>query len=124
MNTTDKIVTALTPGSIFNRNGMVFRSVASLAAFAGMEEDEILELLGGDLAQMVTCKPSKKGKGILVALTEQIPAEGEEGIPIEQAEAEVAAAPVVDEEVTEGPLADAPTAETAAEAVVGEDIPQ
>ena len=76
MNTTDKLVTALTPGSIFNRNGLIFRSVGSLAEFAGMEENEVLELLNGDMAQIVTCKPSKKGKGILVALTDQIPAAG------------------------------------------------
>lgn len=128
MNTTDKIVTALTPGSIFNRNGLVFRSVASLASFAGMEEDEILELLGGDLAQMVTCKPSKKGKGILVALTDQIPADDADQVQILagnaiQAEAEVTDAPVVEEEVADGPLPEAPAVTETAETVVGEDLP-
>lgn len=79
MNTTDKIVTALTPGSIFNRNGLVFRSLGSLASFTELEEDEVLALLNGDLSDLVTCKPSTKGKGILVALTAQIPAEEVDG---------------------------------------------
>ncbi len=79
MNTTDKIITALTPGSIFNRNGLIFRSLSSLASFTELEEGEVLELLNGDLAGVVTCKPSTKGKGILVALTAQIPAEVEDG---------------------------------------------
>ncbi len=132
MNTTDKVVTALTPGSIFNRNGLIFRSVSSLASFAGMEEGEILELLNGDMSQMVTCKPSKRGKGVLVALTNQIPVEEGGETPVAQlavlagnaiqAEAEVAAAPVVDEEEAEGPLPDAPA--VTAETVVGEDLPQ
>ena len=69
MNVTDKIITALTPGSIFNRNGLIFRSLGSLAAFAKLEEAEVLELLNGDLVDLVTCKPSARGKGILVALT-------------------------------------------------------
>ena len=125
MNTTDKIITALTPGSIFNRNGLIFRSVFSLAEFSGLEENEVLELLNGDLAQMVTCKPSKKGKGILVALTEQIPVEEPDGpvaivvapiapgVPLQQEAEEVAA---------EGPLGDAPIDD--AEEVVGENLPQ
>jgi len=120
VNTTDKIVTALTPGSIFNRNGLVFRSVGSLAEFAGMEDDEILELLNGDLAQLVTCKPSKKGKGILVALTAQIPIEEEDGpvaivaAPVNPGIPDHDVAPV--EAAADVPLEDAP-AEAAEEVV-------
>ena len=109
MNATDKIITALTPGSIFNRNGLVFRSLGSLASFTEMEEDEVLALLNAELAELVTCKPSTKGKGILVALTEHIPAEEQDGpvqiaaVPGEPMEAEVPAPgpPIIDEEVGE-----------------------
>jgi hypothetical protein len=133
VNATDKIITALTPGSIFNRNGKVFRSISSLAQFAGLEEAEVLELLNGDLTDVVTCKPSKKGKGILVALTAQIP--GPEVIladldqPLEPVA--VVAGPVapglgiefdnLDEEPEAGPLDNVPIAE--AEEVVDEDFP-
>jgi hypothetical protein len=79
VNTTDKIVTALTPGSIFNRNGLIFRSLDSLAAFAEVEKDEVLDLLNGDLSDLVTCKPSAKHKGLLVALTAHVPAEVDDG---------------------------------------------
>ena len=108
MNTTDKIVTALTPGSIFNRNGHVFRSIATLAEFADMDQDEVLGLLNGDMAALVTCKPSKKGKGILVALTDQIPQQEEDG-PVVVAAGPVAPALEAEEEVAaEAPLDDAP----------------
>jgi hypothetical protein len=96
VNTTDKIVTALTPGSIFNRNGLVFRSAKSLAEFSGITEDEVLATLNGDLAVLVTCKPSKKGKGILVALTAIHEAQ-------QQAEAMAADVPVVVVAVPVGP---------------------
>lgn len=118
MNTTDKIITALTPGSIFNRNGLVFRSAKSLAEFAGVPEDEVLALLNGDLAQMVTCKPSKKGKGILVALTAMVEAQAQANQEAANAPAVVAAipvgpgAPIIEEEeaVADAPLAEAPAA--------------
>jgi hypothetical protein len=73
MNTNDRIITALTPGSIFNRKGHVFRSLKALADFAELETAELVDLLNGELAPMLTCKPStQKGKGgILVALTAQ-----------------------------------------------------
>lgn len=121
MNSIDKIVAALTPGSIFNRNNLVFRSVDTLASFTGMEVNEVLELLNGDLVQLVTCKPSKKGKGILVAMTDQIPVEGdpvaaEPPVPQVailaenacQVEAEVGDAPVIEEEAVEDLPPDAP----------------
>ncbi len=110
MNTADKIVTALTPGSIFNRNGLVFRSVNSLAEFAGIPSEEVLELLNGDMAQVVTCKPSKKGKGILVALTDQIPVLEEDG-PVAVVAFPVDPAPEVDCEEVPDPLEDAPIEE-------------
>jgi hypothetical protein len=72
MNPRDAIVTALTPGSPFNPNGLVFRSVQSLCAFAQLEVPEIMELLAGDLAAQVACKPGKKGK-VLVALKVHLP---------------------------------------------------
>ena len=109
MNTADKIVTALTPGSIFNRNGLVFRSVNSLAEFAGIPAEEVLELLNGDMAQVVTCKPSKKGKGILVALTDRIPAPEEDG-PVNIAAFPCDPAPEVEAELLD-PLEDAPIEE-------------
>ncbi len=125
MNSTDKIVTALTPGSIFNRNAHVFRSIMTLAQFAEMDEGDVLDILNGDLSGTVTCKPSAKGKGILVALTANVP-QLEVGEPIHVTAGPVS--PALDEEVevtevgAEGPLDDAPVAN--AEAVVGEDIPQ
>lgn len=70
MNPRDAIVMALTPGSPFNAKGLVFRSALSLCAFTDLSLGEITDLLAGDLAPMVTCKPSKKGKGFLVALRE------------------------------------------------------
>lgn len=130
MNTTDKIVTALTPGSIFNGNGLLFRSLSSLAEFAGLPEDEVLELLNGDMSQVVTCKPSKKGKGILVALIEQLQLHQQQAeageptviaaMPVDQDVEEAIAAVVeaVEEEpVHEDPLPNAPTVDDAEEVV-------
>lgn len=73
MNPQDIIVTALTPGSPFNEKGMIYRSVESLSAIVGLPTGEVMGLLAGDLAGMVSCKPSKKGKGLLVALKANIP---------------------------------------------------
>ncbi len=113
MNTTDKIVTALTPGSIFNGNGLVYRSLGALAEFTGLAEDEVLELLNGDMSQVVTCKPSKKGKGILVALIEQAQLQQQGGEPtVIAAMPDEAGEPVAEEEPAhEDPLGDAPTAD-------------
>jgi hypothetical protein len=72
MNPRDIICTALTPGSPFNPKDKIFRSVNTLAAFCSMEPGEVLELLAGDLAPEVVCKPSPK-KGVLVALRAQLP---------------------------------------------------
>lgn len=73
MNPQDIIVTALTPGSPFNEKGLIYRSVESLSAIVGLPTGEIMGLLAGDLAGMVSCKPSKKGKGLLVALKANLP---------------------------------------------------
>ena len=79
MNTADILKSALTPGSPFNRNALVWRSRSSLAQIAGIPENEVSEILLGDLAQGVTCRASKKpGVGMLVALTEHIPPPEEE----------------------------------------------
>lgn len=114
MNSTDRIVTALTPGSMFNRKGLVFRSVKSLAEFAGISEEDVLNILNGDLVAIVTCKPSGKGKGILVGLNEAIQAaqEAAAGPVAIQAMPGAPGAPLVAEapevEVDEAPLAEAP----------------
>lgn len=82
MNPRDAIILALTPGSLFNSKGLVFRSTYTLAAFAGIEPGDVVDLLAGDLAQEVSCKPSKKGKGIMVALKAQLQAQPVEPIKI------------------------------------------
>lgn len=83
MNPRDAIVLALTPGSPFNANGLVFRSVQSLRAFTQLEVPEIMEILAGDLAAQVTCRPSKKPeKGLMVALKAYIPAPGVQQVQI------------------------------------------
>lgn len=75
MNPRDVIVTSLTPGTPFNPKGKIYRSVKSLGVITGISEGDIMELLAGDLAALVSCKPSAKGKGLLVALKNQLPAE-------------------------------------------------
>lgn len=75
MNPRDAIIMALTPGSPFNEKGLIFRSTQTLGAFAGIEPNEVLDLVAGDLSQDVSCKPSKKGKGIMVALKAQLAAQ-------------------------------------------------
>ena len=85
MNPQDAIILALTPGSPFNDKGLVFRSTHTLAAFAGIELGAVLDLLVGDLAQLVTCKPSKKNKGVMVALKAQLQAQVQPAAPIKVA---------------------------------------
>lgn len=76
MNPRDAIIVALTPGTPFNEKGLVYRSAETLSAFAGISPDEVRDLLVGDLAQMVSCKPSKKKAGVLmVALKAQLQAQ-------------------------------------------------
>lgn len=75
MNPRDAIIMALTPGSPFNEKGLIYRSTQTLGAFAGIEAGEVLDLIAGDLSAMVSCKPSKKGKGIMVALKAQLQAQ-------------------------------------------------
>lgn len=79
MNPVDAIITALTPGSLFNQSGKVFRSTKALAQFAGVEQNEILELLQDNLADQVTIRPSAKRpeNGPLVALTAHLPEQAE-----------------------------------------------
>ncbi len=74
MNIADILKAALTPGSPLNRKGLIWRSRRALAQIAGVPEAEVLECLLGDLAQVVTCRASKKADlGVLVALTMNIP---------------------------------------------------
>ena len=78
MDARDIIVTALSPGTAFNGQNKIFRSVDTLAKFCSLEPGEVLDLLAGDLGNDVVCKPSTKGKGILVALKANVPAEPED----------------------------------------------
>ncbi len=79
MNTRDVIVTALTPGSPFNRNGLIWRSIGALSQFAGLEPAETLELLAGDLADVATVRPSQTGMGLLAALRDNVPQAANQG---------------------------------------------
>jgi hypothetical protein len=73
MNIRDRVVTALTPGSAFNANGLIWRSVDALSQFAGVTPEETLELLAGDLSDVAVVRPSQTGKGLLAALKEHVP---------------------------------------------------
>jgi len=66
MNPQDAIMMALTPGSPFNPKGLVFRTASSLCAFSGQSMDRVLDILAGDLSQIVTMKPSKKNPQVLM----------------------------------------------------------
>lgn len=88
MNPQDIIKVALTPGSPLNPNGKIFRSVKALAGFANLGEEDVMDILLGDLAGEVQCKPSQD-KGTLVALRANV-------VPAEQGEdivAQVAGGP-------------------------------
>ncbi len=73
MNTRDRVITALTPGSPFNTNGLIWRSVQALSQFAGCSYEETLELLVGDLGDIAVVRPSQTGKGLLSALKAHVP---------------------------------------------------
>ncbi len=79
MNTRDRIITALTPGSAFNANGLVWRSIDALSQFAGVSSEEALELLAGDLADIAVVRPSQTGKGLLAALKVHVPQAANKG---------------------------------------------
>lgn len=68
MHVNDVILNVLQPGSPFNPKSKIFRSVDTVAAFAGLSRGDTLSLLAGDLAPQVVMKPSKKPGVILVAL--------------------------------------------------------
>lgn len=82
MNPVDAVVTALTPGSVFNQNGKVFRSAKALAQFASVEQKEILGLIAEHLADQVTIRPSAKRpeNGPLIALTQFVPDQEEPAV--------------------------------------------
>ena len=76
MNPIDAVVMALSPATPFNPQSKVWRSAEALAQFAGITKPELQDLIAGDLAAQIICKPSKKPeKGFLVALKAQLPAE-------------------------------------------------
>ena len=79
MNAVDAIVMALTPGSLFNQNGKIFRSAKSLAQFAGIPQQEVLPLIAEHLSNIVTIRPSAKRpeNGPLIALTAHLPLQAE-----------------------------------------------
>jgi hypothetical protein len=68
VNATDRIIAALTPGTIFNKGEKIYRSLDSLSKFAGLSEDETITLLSGDMVDLVTCKPAKDQQTILIGL--------------------------------------------------------
>lgn len=79
MHPADAILKALTPGDLFNQTGLIWRSAFSLAQFAGIPQCEVPGVLEVNLADRVTIRPGTKNpeKGIMVALTEHIPAPDE-----------------------------------------------
>ena len=79
MNTNDRIITALTPGTPFNVHGRIFRSIEVLAAYAGITVDAAIDLLVGDLASLTAIKPVKKGgqHRLMAALRVNLPAASE-----------------------------------------------
>lgn len=81
MNPVNAIEKALTPGSLFNQHGKIFRSAAALGQFAGLNIQEVLHLVDENLADRVTIRPSQRHpeNGPLIALTECIPDQPEEG---------------------------------------------
>lgn len=83
MNPVDAIVMALTPGSLFNQSGKVFRSTKALAQFAGVEQGEVLDLIANNIADQVTIRPSAKRpeNGPLVALTQHLADQEQPGGP-------------------------------------------
>ncbi len=81
MNTQDRIMAILTPGTMFNINGRVWRSMSTLCAYCEMESDPLLELLSAEFNDTVVLKPSDK-KGILIALKANIPPPEQENAPI------------------------------------------
>lgn len=83
MNPNDSIIMALTPGTPFNAQNKVWRSLATLAQFARIPAAEVQDLLAGDLAEQVICRPSKHPeKGFLVALKAHVPAAPENQVQI------------------------------------------
>lgn len=85
MSARDRIITALTPGTPFNSSGLVWRSVDALSRFAGLDPDQTLEILAGDLAEEVAVRPSKTNAGLLAALKAQIPQAADPGDDVQVA---------------------------------------
>jgi len=75
INPVDAIGMALTPGTIFNQGGNIWRSASALGQFAALGSREVLALIVAHLSDKVTIRPSAKNpqNGPLIALTEFIP---------------------------------------------------
>ncbi len=126
MNSRDAILKALTPNDMFNQKALIWRSISTLAQFAGVKQEEVLGILDEHFQNLVSVRPNGKypHNGPLVALNEHIqpdpPAEDPQvaatGVDaIGAAIANVAAA--ANGEVPEGYLGDNPHAEVAEEPV-------
>ena len=76
MNSRDAISKALTPGDMFNQKGHVWRSLRTLAQFAGCERNELLDILDEHFQGAVTVRPNRghPEHGPLIALNAHIPA--------------------------------------------------
>ena len=76
MNSRDAISKALTPGDMFNQKGHVWRSLQTLAQFAGCERNELLDILDEHFQGAVTVRPNRghPEHGPLIALNAHIPA--------------------------------------------------
>ena len=75
MNTHDRILATLALGGPFNDKQRVWRRLSTVATFAEKENDELLEIFAGDMADLVVLRPSAQGRGIMVALKGNIPEE-------------------------------------------------
>ena len=73
MNTNDRVVAALTPGSAFNAGGHIWRRVSSVSTLANLEEEALIGLLtGGDLGIRVQFRAAAGGR-LMVAQQELLP---------------------------------------------------
>ena len=74
MNSRDAILKALTPNDMFNQKALIWRSISTLAQFAGVKQEEVLGILDEHFQNLVSVRPNGKypHNGPLVALNEHI----------------------------------------------------
>lgn len=74
MNSRDAILKALTPNDMFNQKALIWRSISTLAQFAGVKQEEVLGILDEHFQNLVSVRPNGKhpSNGPLVALNEHI----------------------------------------------------